>query len=185
MAQGQRRQHFDDRDRDREEFDERVVDIARTAKVLKGGRRFAFRVVVVIGDNQGSVGVGVGKAREVPEAVRKGIERAKRNMRPIPIVGGTIPHEIMARHGAATVFLRPASPGTGVIAGGGVRAVLEVAGIKDILTKSLGSNNILNVVYATMEGLKQLKDLEEEAQRRGKLAGDIRPFWSRREYAEN
>jgi small subunit ribosomal protein S5 len=184
MAQGEQRGRFDDRDRDREKFDERVIDIARTAKVIKGGRRFAFRVVVVVGDNQGSVGVGVGKAREVPEAVRKGIERAKKHMMPIPIVRGTIPHEVMAQHGAATVFLRPASPGTGVIAGGGVRAVLEAAGIKDILTKSLGSSNILNVVYATIEGLRQLKDVDEEARRRGKPAAAIRPFWSRHDGGE-
>jgi len=177
MARAEQRERSDDRDR--EELDERVIDIARTAKVIKGGRRFAFRVVVVVGDHQGKVGVGVGKAREVPEAIRKGVERAKKNMTPIPIIGGTIPHETMAEHGAASVFLRPASPGTGVIAGGGVRAVLEAAGIKDILTKSLGSNNILNVVYATMNGLRQLKAVDEEAQRRGKPVAAVQPFWSR------
>jgi small subunit ribosomal protein S5 len=184
MAQGQRRPRVDDRDRDREELDERVIDIARTAKVIKGGRRFAFRVLVVVGDNQGSVGVGVGKARDVPEAVRKGMERARKNMKPIPIIRGTIPHEVMAQHGAARVFLRPASPGTGVIAGGGARAVLEAAGIKDILTKSLGSSNILNVVYATMAGLRQLKDVDEEARRRDKPAAAMQPFWSRRDGEE-
>jgi len=164
-----------------EEFDERVVDIARTAKVVKGGRRFGFRAVVVVGDNRGSVGVGVGKAREVPEAIRKGVERAKRDMRKIPIVGTTIPHQVVSRFSAAKVLLKPASPGTGVIAGGGVRAVVEAAGIKDILTKSLGSSNILNVVKATMAALDQLKDPEEEAVLRGKPVDALKPFWSRTE----
>jgi small subunit ribosomal protein S5 len=161
-----------------EEFlEERVVHIARVAKVVKGGRRFAFRVVVVVGDGQGSVGVGVGKAREVPEAIRKGIDRAKKNMVSVPIMGTTIPHEVFTRFGAAKVLLKPASPGTGVIAGGGVRAVVEAAGIRDILTKSLGSDNILNVMRATMEGLKQLKDPEEEARRREKPLDEVLPFW--------
>ncbi|MFQ6057765.1 MAG: 30S ribosomal protein S5 [Anaerolineae bacterium] len=164
---------------EREELDERVIDIARTAKVVKGGRRFSFRVVVVVGDNRGSVGVGIGKAREVPEAIRKGIERAKKNMTSIPILGTTIPHEVVSTFGASKVLLKPASPGTGVIAASGVRAVVEAAGIKDILTKSLGSNNILNVVQATMKGLKELKDVEEEARRRGKSVAEVSPFWSR------
>jgi small subunit ribosomal protein S5 len=163
-----------------EEFlEERVVHIARVAKVVRGGRRFAFRVVVVVGDGQGSVGVGVGKAREVPEAIRKGIDRAKKNMVSVPIMGTTIPHEVFTRFGAAKVLLKPASPGTGVIAGGGVRAVVEAAGIRDILTKSLGSDNILNVTRATMEGLKQLKDPEEEARRREKPLDEVLPFWKR------
>lgn len=162
----------------REEFDERIVHIARTAKVQKGGRRFSFRVVVVVGDNNGRVGVGVGKARDVPEAIRKGIERAKKNMIEVPTVNTTIPHEVLSRFGSARVLLKPASPGTGVIAGGGVRAVLEAAGIRDILTKSLGSNNVLNVVYATFEGLKQLKDPQEEARRRGLPLERVQPFWS-------
>lgn len=161
-----------------EEFlEERVVHIARVAKVVKGGRRFGFRAVVVVGDGQGSVGAGVGKAREVPEAIRKGIEKAKKNMIQVPIVSGTIPHEVVSRFGAAKVLLKPASPGTGVMAGGGVRAVVEAAGVKNILTKSLGSANILNVVLATIEGLKQLKNPEAEARRRGKPLEEVLPFW--------
>ncbi len=161
-----------------EEFlEERVVHIARVAKVGKGGRRFGFRAVVVVGDGQGSVGAGVGKAREVPEAIRKGIEKAKKNMIQVPIVSGTIPHEVVSRFGAAKVLLKPASPGTGVMAGGGVRAVVEAAGVKNILTKSLGSANILNVVLATIEGLKQLKNPEAEARRRGKPLEEVLPFW--------
>ena len=161
-----------------EEFlEERVVHIARVAKVVKGGRRFGFRAVVVVGDGKGSVGAGVGKAREVPEAIRKGIEKAKKNMIQVPIAGTTIPHEVVSRFGAAKVLLKPASPGTGVIAGGGVRAVVEAAGVKDILSKSLGSANILNVVSATIEGLKQLKDPEEEARRRDKPLKEVLPFW--------
>ena len=163
-----------------EEFlEERVVHIARVSKVVKGGRRFGFRAVVVVGDGKGSVGTGVGKAREVPEAIRKGIEKAKRSMIRVPVSGTTIPHEVVSRFGAAKVLLKPASPGTGVIAGGGVRAVVEAAGIRDILSKSLGSANILNVVFATLEGLKQLKDPEEEARRRGKPVEEIQPFWEK------
>ncbi len=164
-----------------EALQERVVHIARVAKVVKGGRRFGFRAVVVVGDGRGSVGSGVGKAREVPEAIRKGIEKAKRSMIRVPVRGTTIPHEVIAEFGAAKVLLKPASQGTGVIAGGGVRAVVEAAGIKDILTKSLGSANILNVVYATMEGLKRLKNPEEEARQRGKPAEEVVPFWERRD----
>jgi small subunit ribosomal protein S5 len=162
-----------------EELDERVVHIARTAKVVKGGRRFSFRAVVVVGDNKGRVGVGVGKAREVPEAIRKGTERARRSMKKISLVDTTIPHEVLASYSAAKVYLKPASPGTGVIAGGGVRAVVEAAGIKDILTKSLGSSNIFNMVKATMAGLEQLKDPEEEAMRRGLSPTRVASFWKR------
>ncbi|MBC7248795.1 MAG: 30S ribosomal protein S5 [Anaerolineae bacterium] len=164
---------------EREELDERVVYITRVAKVIKGGRRFGFRAVVVVGDNQGSVGVGVGKARAVPDAIRKGAERARRNMKRIAMVGTTIPHEVISEFGGAKVLLKPASPGTGVVAGGGVRAVVEAAGIKDILTKSLGSSNVLNIVRATMRGLEQLKDPAEEAKLRGKPIREVSPFWSR------
>ncbi len=167
-----------------EELDERVVHIARTAKVIQGGRRFAFRAVVVIGDNKGSVGVGVGKSRAVPDAIRKGAERARRNMHPIPLTGTTIPHEVEVRYSAAKVMLKPASPGTGVIAGGGVRAVLEAAGVRDILTKSIGSSNILNVIKATMIALDQLKDPATEAQRRGVSINRVNPFWLKGETHE-
>lgn len=160
-----------------EELDERVVHIARTAKVLKGGRRFSFRACVVVGDNKGSVGVGVGKAREVPEAIRKGSERARRNMRKVATSGSTIPHEITSRASAAEVFLKPASPGTGVIAGGGVRAVIEAAGIRDILTKSKGSSNILNVVKATVKALSELQDPVQVARNRGLPIDRVQPFW--------
>jgi len=179
-----RRRRGRERDEEAEELDERVVHIARTAKVVKGGRRFAFRAVVVVGDNKGSVGLGVGKAREVPEAIRKGSERARKNMKPISMTGTTIPHEIIHEFGAAKVLLKPASPGTGVIAGGGVRAVVEAAGIKDILTKSLGSANMLNVVQATMRALQRLKDPAVEAKRRGVPLSHVMPFWKKGEAHE-
>lgn len=163
-----------------QELDERVVDIARVAKVVKGGRRFSFRVTVVVGDNRGKVGIGIGKANAVPDAMRKASERARKNMHRIYTFKSTIPHEVTGRVAGARVLLKPASAGTGVIAGGGVRAVLEAAGISDILTKSLGSNNVLNVVLATMDALQQLKSPEEEAARRGKSARDLMPFWERR-----
>jgi small subunit ribosomal protein S5 len=174
MAEQRRRR----REREEPEFDERIIDITRTAKVLKGGRRFAFRVIVVVGDNNGRVGVAVGKANEVPDAIRKGIERAKKSMVKVPMVGQTIPHETESRHSAAKVMLRPAAPGTGVIAGRGVRAVLEAAGVRDILTKSHGSNNVLNTTLATYKAVMQLKDPREEARRRGKEANEVMPFWS-------
>lgn len=162
------------------EFDERVVEIARVAKVVKGGRRFSFRVTVVAGDNKGSVGVGIGKANAVPDAMRKASERARKNMRKVFLFGTTIPHEVMGRIGGARVMLKPASRGTGVIAGGGVRAVLESVGVSDILTKSLGSSNLLNVVFATMNALEQLKSPQEEAARRGKSPKEVMPFWERK-----
>ncbi len=166
-------------DEENEELEERVVDITRVAKVIKGGRRFAFRTVVVVGDGRGNVGVGVGKARAVPDSIRKGTERARKNMRRIPLVGTTIPHTVIGKRGGAVVMLKPASPGTGVIAGGAVRAVVEAAGIRDILTKSLGSSNILNVAYATLEALSQLKDPHQLAAMRGKKVEDVMPFWLR------
>lgn len=173
------RKDFRDRRDEREELDERVIDITRVAKVVKGGRRFAFRVTVVVGDNRGKVGLGVGKARGVPDAIRKASDKARKDMKSIPLSGSTIPHEIIATHGGARVLLKPASPGTGVIAGGAVRAVLEAAGVDNILTKSLGSANILNVAYATMKGLRSLKWIDQVAASRGKQAKDLMPFWER------
>ena len=173
---GQRRQNFRDQ---RDEFDERIIDITRVAKVVKGGRRFGFRVTVVVGDNKGNVGVATGKARSVPDAIRKAVDAARKSMEPVSVYGTTIPHEIVGRHGAAKVLLKPASPGTGVIAGGGVRAVVEAAGYKDILSKSLGSQNVLNVMMATMDGLRRLKHVQDVAADRGKDLTEVSPFWSR------
>ena len=160
-----------------EEYIERVVHIARVSKVVKGGRHFSFRALVVVGDGKGKVGVGVGQAREVPVAIQKGTERAKHNMVSIALYGQTLPHDVLSNYGAAQVLLKPASPGTGVIAGGGVRAVVEAAGVKDILSKSMGSPNVFNVVMATWSGLQSMMDVATRAKQRGKTAADLLPPW--------
>jgi len=161
------------------ELDEHVVDITRVANVVKGGRRFAFRVVAVVGDNHGRVGMGIGKARGVPDAIHKAMDRARDDMVSVPRLGATIPHEVMGICGGAQVLLKPAAPGTGVIAAGNVRAVMKAAGIDDVLTKSLNSTNALSVVRATMDGLQKLRSVEEVARERGVPEEKVRPFWSR------
>ncbi len=162
-----------------EELDERVVDITRVATVVKGGRRFSFRVVAVVGDNRGKVGLGIGKARSVPDAISKATERARRDMQSVALVQTTIPHEIVGRCGGAKVLLKPAAPGTGVIAGGGVRALMQVVGVRDVLTKSQGSSNVVNVVQATMDGLARLRRVEDIARERGVPKVKVMPFWRR------
>lgn len=161
------------------ELEEKTVEIRRVAKVVKGGRRFSFRVTVVVGDAGGQVGAGVGKANTVPDAIRKAAGRARKNLRRMNLYGTTIPHPVIGEVGGARVLLKPASLGTGVIAGGGVRAVMQAVGIQDILTKSLGSANIHNVVMATMAGLDDLKSIDEVAAMRGKDAKELIPFWER------
>ncbi len=160
--------------RDQKEFEEQVVAINRVTKVVKGGRRFRFAALVVVGDKKGRVGMGTGKANEVPDAIRKAVDDATKNVFNVPIVGTTIPHEIVGSYGAGSVYMRPASEGTGVIAGGATRAVLELAGISDILTKCLGSRTKINVVRATVDGLQNLRTIEEVAAIRGKKPEEIR-----------
>jgi small subunit ribosomal protein S5 len=160
---------------DRSNYIEKVVTINRVAKVVKGGRRFSFTALVIVGDGDGQVGVGYGKAKEVPTAIAKGVEEAKKNFFRVPRIGGTIPHPVQGEKAAGVVFLRPASPGTGVIAGGPVRAVLEAAGVHDVLSKSLGSSNAINIVHATVEALKMLESPQMVAKRRGLAVEDVAP----------
>jgi small subunit ribosomal protein S5 len=167
------------KDNPEQEFDERIINIERVATVVKGGRRFSFRVCMVAGDHKGKVGFGMGKANSVPDAIRKAAANAKDDMHPVSIYNTTIPHKVTGKVGGAQVLLKPASDGTGVIAAGAVRAVVEVTGISNILTKSLGSNNAMNIAAATIDGLGQLKDPYEEAAIRGVDPKRLLPFWDK------
>ncbi|MFO7944090.1 MAG: 30S ribosomal protein S5 [Anaerolineales bacterium] len=167
------------RDSREQEIDERIINIERVATVVKGGRRFSFRVTMVAGDQKGRVGMGMGKANSVPDAIRKASDRAKDDLHPVAVYNTTIPHKVMGKVGGAKVMLKPASEGTGVIAAGSVRAVVEVSGITNILTKSLGSDNAMNIAAATIQGLEQLKDPHEEAAIRGVDIEKVTPFWDR------
>lgn len=174
-GRGERRERRDDREKEKNPFMERVVFINRVSKVVKGGRRFSFTALVVVGDGNGQVGIGYGKSKEVPAAIAKAVEEAKKSFFTVPRVQGTVPHPVQGETAAGVVLLRPASPGTGVIAGGPVRAVLECAGITDVLTKSLGSANPINMVHATAQALKDLEDPASIAARRGKSLEDVAP----------